>query len=71
MVNYYLITFIIALICLVAMLCTYEMNQVNFFILASMVLSVLSNAGYLLIALSHNVNEAVIAKKNNLPWRLL
>lgn len=63
MVNYYLITFIIALICLVAMLCTYEMNQVNFFILASMVLSVLSNAGYLLIALSHNVNEAVIAKK--------
>ena len=63
MVNYYVVTLMLTLITLVIMICRYEVNRVNFYTLVVMVLGVLANAGYLSIAISQNVSEAILANK--------
>ena len=63
MVNYYLITLVISLVCLVVMMFTYQMNHVSFYILAIMLVGTVANAGYLLMAVSRDLGEAILAKK--------
>ena len=63
MVNYYLITLVISLVCLMVMMFTYQMNHVSFYILAIMLVGTVANAGYLLMAVSRDLGEAILAKK--------
>ncbi len=63
MLIYYIITAILALINLVILVFTYENKKANYYIMLSMVIMAISNCGYLALALSTELNEAVLANK--------
>lgn len=63
MLYYYGGAFILTAICLALLAFTFEGKRVNYYILLMMLLIVLANGGYLSIALSQNVREAVMANR--------
>lgn len=63
MTYYYLITAILAICNLIIVLFSFELKRTNHYILILLLLFALSNGGYLYIALSSNVNEAILANK--------
>lgn len=63
MIYYYLITTALALINLVMLVYTYENKKANYYFMLSMLIMAVSNCGYLALALSTDLNEAVLANK--------
>ncbi len=63
MTNYYLITAILALLSFVIVIFSFEGKKVNYYILLLLLLMTLANGGYLSIAISKNVEEAILANK--------
>jgi len=63
MTLYYLISAVLAVGNLAIVAFTYEVKRINHYILVLMSLMALSNGGYLFIALSSDVHEAILANK--------
>ena len=63
MVIYYAACALITLVALVILLCNFRSGRINFYFLILMLLMTFSNAGYLAVALSTSVEEAVLANK--------
>lgn len=63
MLYYYLITFILMALSLVILVLNYEIKKTNYYIMIYMLLATLANGGYLFIALSENISEALLANK--------
>lgn len=63
MLYYYGGAAILVTICLLFLLFTFEIKKVNYYILLMLALIVLANGGYLSIALSQNVQEAILANR--------
>ena len=63
MIYYYLITASVTLLCLVFLIMHFEYNKVNFYLMIIFVLLTVANGGFLSIAISKTVEEAILAKK--------
>lgn len=63
MLYYYLITAILTLVSLFVLICSFEVKKVNYYFMILMVLFAVANGGYLAIALSTNVGEAILGNK--------
>ncbi|MDD6573055.1 MAG: response regulator [Thermoflexaceae bacterium] len=63
MTAYFLITTSLALLNLIILIFTFETRKINYYFMVLMLLMVLANSGYLSIALSTSVQEAVLANK--------
>ena len=63
MIFYYIITAILSMVNLVFLVYTYENKKANYYFMLSMVIMALSNCGYLALAFSTQLNEAVLAHK--------
>jgi len=63
MIHYYVITTFVTLVGLLILIFNYKTNKVNFFFLLIMLLMTIANAGYLAIALSTTLSEAILANK--------
>ena len=63
MILYYIITSVLALVNLVVLVYTYENKKANYYFMLSMIVMALSNCGYLAVALSSELNEAILANK--------
>ncbi len=63
MIFYYVITAILSMVNLVFLVYTYENKKANYYFMLSMVIMALSNCGYLALAFSTQLNEAVLAHK--------
>ena len=63
MIFYYIITSVLALVNLVVLVYTYENKKANYYFMLSMIVMALSNCGYLAVALSSELNEAILANK--------
>jgi len=63
MLYYYLITALLAFISLVILIYSFEVKKINYYCMILMVLFAVANGGYLAIALSTNVSEAILGNK--------
>lgn len=63
MKTYYVITTVLTFISLVILVATFEIQKINYYLMVMMILMALANGGYLSIALSTNVSEAILANK--------
>ncbi|MBO5341181.1 MAG: response regulator [Lachnospiraceae bacterium] len=63
MIFYYAITTILALTNLIVLVYTYENKKANYYFMLSIIVMALSNCGYLALALSTELNEAILANK--------
>jgi len=63
MIYYYLITALVTLLCLIFLIFHFELNKVNYLLMILFILLTITNGGFLAIALSETVSEAVLAKK--------
>ena len=63
MINYYLITTVMAILSFLVLIFTYESRKTNYYYMIIMILTALTNCGYLAIAVSKNLEEAVLANK--------
>lgn len=63
MLLYYLITTILSFINLIILVYTYENKKTNYYFMLSMLIMALSNCGYLALAYSDQLYEAVLANK--------
>ena len=63
MILYYFITAMLALLNLVVLVYTYENKKANYYFMLSMIIMAISNCGYLAMALSTDVNEAILTNK--------
>ncbi len=63
MMYYYLITTLITALSFILLIMTFEIKKVNYYFMFSLLLMTLANGGYLAIALSKSVEEAVLANK--------
>ncbi|MBQ7766216.1 MAG: response regulator [Lachnospiraceae bacterium] len=63
MIYYYLITTVLAVINLIMLVYTYENKKANYYFMLSMLIMSVSNFGYLAVALSTDLSEAVLANK--------
>lgn len=63
MTTYYMITTVLSLISLLILVFTFENKKINYYFMICMIIMVLANGGYLSIALSTSVQEAVLANK--------
>ncbi len=63
MILYYFVTAIVSVINLVFLVYTYENKKANYYFMLSMIIMALSNCGYLAMALSTELNEAILANK--------
>ena len=63
MILYYSITAILTLIGLIVLMCSYELKKLNHYSVIVQLLMTLANGGYLALALSKTVSEAVLANK--------
>ena len=60
---YYLSMFIFTVICFLIIWYKYEIRKTNYFYMVIIMLMMVSNAGYLAVALSTNMEEAILANK--------
>ena len=63
MIAYYIITTVIAIINLFALIFVVDNKKINYYFILLMLIMAISNAGYLALGLSQNVQEAVLANK--------
>ena len=63
MITYYSIMFVITAIIFTYFLCRYENRRTNYYYVCLVILMLASNAGYLAVALSKTVEEAVLGTK--------
>lgn len=63
MIYYYLITTALAIVNLVMLVYTYENKKANYYFMLSMLIMTVSNCGYLAMALSTDLSEAILANK--------
>ena len=63
MIYFYLITTLLSVINLIMLVYTYENKKANYYFMLSMLIMCVSNCGYLAMALSANLQEAVLANK--------
>ena len=63
MVNYYLITAVLAVINLFVLIFIFEPKKTNYYFMILMLLFALTNGAYLSIAVSTSLEEAVLANK--------
>ena len=63
MVNYYLIMAVLAFINLVILMFQFESKKVNYFFMLLLLFMTIANGGYLAIAISTNVSEAILANR--------
>jgi len=63
MINYYLITTVMTLLSFIILIFIYEPRKTNYYFMILMLLMSLTNCGYLAIALSTNLQEAILANK--------
>lgn len=63
MTFYYLITTILSMVNLILLVYTYENKKANYYFMLSMLIMALSNCGYLALACSTQLYEAVLANK--------
>ena len=63
MIYYYLITTLLTLISLIILVFTYEPKRTNYYFMVLLILLTLANGGYLSIAISKTVEEAILANK--------
>lgn len=63
MITYYLITTVLSFILLMILVFTFENKKINYYFMICMIIMVIANSGYLLIALSTSIQEAVLANK--------
>ena len=63
MTAYYIITTVLAIINLFALICVVDNKKINYYFILLMLIMAISNAGYLALGLSQNVQEAVLANK--------
>ncbi len=63
MIYYYLITTALTIVNLVMLVYTYENKKANYYFMLSMLIMAVSNCGYLAMALSTDLSEAVLANK--------
>lgn len=63
MIAYYLITTVLTLLSFIAMIVLFENKKINYYFMMLLLLMTLANGGYLAIALSSTVEEAILANK--------
>ncbi len=63
MTAYYIITTVLAIVNLFALICVVDNKKINYYFILLMLIMAISNAGYLALGLSQNVQEAVLANK--------
>ena len=63
MIYYYLITALVTLLCLIFLIFHFELNKVNYLLMILFILLTITNGGFLAIALSETLSEAILAKK--------
>lgn len=63
MTAYYIITTVLAIINLFALIFVVDNKKINYYFILLMLIMAISNAGYLALGLSQNVQEAVLANK--------
>lgn len=63
MVNYYLITAVLAVINLFVLIFIFEPKKTNYYFMILLLLFALTNGAYLAIAVSTSLEEAVLANK--------
>ncbi len=63
MLSYYLITAALAMLSLIVLISIYEPKKTNYYFLILILLIALTNGGYLAIALSTSLSEAILANK--------
>jgi len=63
MLSYYLITAALAMLSLIVLISIYEPRKTNYYFLILILLIALTNGGYLAIALSTSLSEAILANK--------
>lgn len=63
MITYYTVMAVLTLVCLLVLVSNYELKKMNHYSVLIMLLMTISNGGYLAIALSENLSEAVLANK--------
>ena len=63
MINYYLIMAILAFINLLVLVFQFESKKVNYYFMLLLLFIAMANGGYLAIALSTNINEAILANR--------
>ncbi len=63
MIYYYLITALVTLLCLIFLIFHFELNKVNYLLIVLFLLLTITNSGFLAIALSETLSEAILAKK--------
>ena len=63
MILYYSITTILAFINLILLVYTYENKKANYYFMLSMIVMAISNCGYLAMAVSKDLSEAILSNK--------
>lgn len=63
MTAYYIITTVLAIVNLFALIFVVDNKKINYYFILLMLIMAISNAGYLALGLSQNVQEAVLANK--------
>ena len=63
MIAYYIITTMLAIVNLFALIFVVDNKKINYYFILLMLIMAISNAGYLALGLSQNVQEAVLANK--------
>lgn len=63
MIAYYIITTVLAIVNLFALIFVVDNKKINYYFILLMLIMAVSNAGYLALGLSQNVQEAVLANK--------
>ncbi|MBQ8171481.1 MAG: response regulator [Oscillospiraceae bacterium] len=63
MIEYYIITTVLAIVNLFALIVVVDNKKINYYFILLMLIMAISNAGYLAVGLSETVQEAVLATK--------
>ena len=63
MLAYYIITTVLSAVGLIILIGTYEPKKTNYYFMLLMLLMAIANGGYLALALSSTLSEAVLANK--------
>lgn len=63
MIYYYLVTTLLTFISLIILIFSFEVKKVNYYFMVMTILLAIANGGYLAIALSDNMREAILGNK--------
>jgi hypothetical protein len=63
MVTYYAVATLLTFFCLILFIFTFEPKKVNYYLLIVVMIMAIANSGYLVIALSETVSDAVMGNR--------